>query len=159
MKIKICSSCGTENSPANLECRECMADISGIRPVEKIEKPEPDTAEDASVTLSDARNAVGRDRLVLVSISAARKGDILPINDGDVLGREHAGKDLFAACSTISRRHAKISRSNEEWMIEDVGSTNGTYVNGRELQSGQKYPLKAHDILALSKSCEFLVES
>jgi hypothetical protein len=135
-----------------------MADISGIRPVEKIEQPEPDIAEDVSVTLGDARNG-GRDRLVLVSISAARKGDILPINDGDVLGREHAGKDLFAAFNTISRRHAKISRSDGEWTIEDVGSTNGTYVNGRELQSGQKYPLKAHDILALSKSCEFLVES
>ena len=150
MKVKICKTCGAENSPANIECRECMGDISGIRPVEKTE---PDVADKLGATVRDAKKA-----LLLVSISAARNGDILPINNGDVLGRERVGKDLLAVYSTVSRRHAKIVFFGGEWTIEDVGSTNGTYVNGRKLEAGQKYPLKAKDIVALSKSCEFLVE-
>jgi len=138
-----------------MECRECMGDISGIRPVEKaeeIEIAERDIASDTSATVRDVRKT-----LVLVVISA-RGGDNLPVKDGDILGREHAGSDLFAAFNTVSRRHAKITGPGGEWAIEDMGSTNGTYVNGRKLEVGKKYPIEANDIVALSKSCEFRVE-
>ena len=158
MKIRVCKSCGTENSPADIECSDCMGDISGIRPVEKVEiveRPEPDNADSSSKTIQDVRKT---SVLVLVSISAARNGDILPIKDGDILGREHVGKDLLAAFGTVGRRHAKIIFCNGEWTIEDLGSMNGTYINGGKLEAGQKYPFKAKDIVALSKSCELLVE-
>ena len=154
MKIKICKTCGTENSPSDLECHGCMGDISGIRPVEKVEKnaqveePGPDTASYAGDL------AV---MLVLVSMSTADNGVTLSVQNGDILGREHIGKNLFAAYCTVSREHAKITCANGTWMIEDVGSTNGTHVNGRKLEAGRKYPLKAEDIVSLSKSCEFLV--
>jgi pSer/pThr/pTyr-binding forkhead associated (FHA) protein len=143
-----------------------MGDISGVRPVEKIEKLAPDIADSQdnqsmpaqSATVREVRKNPPQDRLVLVSISAARNGDILPINNGDILGREHVGKDLFAVYPTVGRRHAKVACLRGEWTIEDLDSTNGTYINGRKLEAGQKYPLKAKDILALSKSCELLVE-
>ena len=62
--------------------------------------------------------------------------------------------------TTVSRSHAELVHDPfGRWWIHDLRSTNGTYVNGRELQTGQKYPLRAKDILALSKSCEFLVEN
>ena len=156
MKIKTCKTCGAENSPADIECRRCMGDISGIRPVEKTDKAGSGTA-NPSATVRDVKKS-----LVLVSISAARNGDILSVNDGDILGREHVGRDLLAVYDTVSRQHAKIAcsreRECEKWTIEDIGSTNGTYVNGRKLEARRKYPLKAKDIVALSKSCEFLVE-
>jgi len=148
-----------------------MADISGIKPIEKIEnveKPEPDVldnqtvheqpATEQSATVREVRKTPSQNRLVLVAMSAARNGDRLPVNDGDILGREHVGKNLLAVYPTVGRRHAKITCLRGEWTIEDLGSTNGTYINGKELEAGQKYPLKAKDILALSKSCEFLVE-
>ena len=153
MKIKICKSCGAENSPEDLECNECMGDISGIRPVDKIEKSEPDVADNPSTTARDVKKT-----LVLVSTSVASNGEIMPINDGDILGREHIGKDLLALHSTVSRQHAKVIHFEGEWMIEDLGSMNGTYINGRELEAGQKYTLKAKDVVALSKSCEFQVK-
>ena len=153
MKIRICKSCGTENSPSDIECHECMGDISGVRPVDKIESPEPDIADNTSATVRDVKRT-----LALVSMSSAGNGEIISINDGDILGREHIGKDLLAVHSTVSRQHAKIIRSEGEWTIEDLGSMNGTYVNGRELEAGQKYTLNTNDILALSKSCEFLIK-
>ena len=151
MKIKICSTCKTANSPADIECAVCMADISRIRPIEKIEdieEPESDIAEGPPVP----------DSLVLVVKSASRNGEIFSVNDGDILGREHVGKDLLAAYKTVGRRHAKIIFSNGVWTIEDLDSLNGTYVNGGKLETGQKHPLKAYDIVALSKSCELQVE-
>ncbi len=147
MKIKICKTCGAENAPVELECRGCMGDISGIRPVEKVEK-------NASAE-APGPNAAGI-ALVLVSVAS---GSALPIHDGDILGRERAGRDLFASCGTVSREHAKIACSDGVWTIEDVGSTNGTYVNGMRLEAGQRHPLKAGDLVALSKSCELLVET
>ena len=148
-----------------------MADISGIKPVEKvenIEKPEPgfavrppETAQPEVVqgaTVREVKKIPARDRLILVSISAARNGDILPVNNGDILGREYVGKDLLTVYDKVSRKHAKIIFFGGEWTIEDLNSTNGTYVNDRKLEPGEKCPLKAKNIIALSKSCEFLVE-
>lgn len=34
---------------------------------------------------------------------------------------------------SVSRRHARISRRNGQWMVEDLGSTNGVSVNGERL--------------------------
>jgi pSer/pThr/pTyr-binding forkhead associated (FHA) protein len=44
-------------------------------------------------------------------------------SDCDVVLRNH----------TVSRRHAEIRAEGEEWIVEDLGSTNGTGVNGEPL--------------------------
>ena len=46
-----------------------------------------------------------------------------------VLGRG-SGCDLDVADETVSRRHAGLARCGEAWRIEDLGSRNGTFVNG-----------------------------
>ena len=61
--------------------------------------------------------------------------------DEFVIGR-HSENDLVIADSRLSRRHAKIARSNGSFLIEDLGSSNGTDVNGNpvfdpaEIRSG-----------------------
>lgn len=51
--------------------------------------------------------------------------------DQDViaLGRE-AGNDLIIEDPQVSRRHARLTRQGGSYVIEDLGSTNGTFVNG-----------------------------
>jgi hypothetical protein len=51
--------------------------------------------------------------------------------DKDVLtlGRE-AGNDLVVEDPQISRRHARLTRQGNSYLLEDLGSTNGTFVNG-----------------------------
>ena len=49
--------------------------------------------------------------------------------DEVVIGR-HSESDLVIADSRLSRRHAKIARSGGAFVIEDLGSSNGTDVNG-----------------------------
>jgi len=49
----------------------------------------------------------------------------------------------------VSRRHAAISRSGNRIVIHDLGSTNGTYVNGRRLDGPAPWPLHDGDRLRL----------
>jgi pSer/pThr/pTyr-binding forkhead associated (FHA) protein len=55
---------------------------------------------------------------------AARLGDA-PL----VLGRE-AGSDLMLPDPKASRRHARIEKVEGSWVLTDLGSTNGTRLNG-----------------------------
>src|SRR5215210_8555585 len=48
--------------------------------------------------------------------------------------------------SSVSRRHAEIRPGAAGWRIKDLGSTNGTFVNGTKLGAAD-FPLKPHDIV------------
>jgi pSer/pThr/pTyr-binding forkhead associated (FHA) protein len=51
-----------------------------------------------------------------------------------VIGR-HADSDFVIDERTVSRRHAVIQRRGYGWIVEDLGSLNGTRVNGRPVRS------------------------
>jgi pSer/pThr/pTyr-binding forkhead associated (FHA) protein len=53
----------------------------------------------------------------------------------------------------VSRRHARISLREGNYLIEDLGSTNGTFVNrGRRLAPGDRQPLKDGDEIIVGKT-------
>jgi pSer/pThr/pTyr-binding forkhead associated (FHA) protein len=64
-------------------------------------------------------------------------GRRIPIGDDLVLGREAAGPGLLQGDTQASRRHARIYRAQGALAIEDLGSTNGTYVNNARLTGPQ----------------------
>ena len=47
------------------------------------------------------------------------------------------GCDLRVSELTVSARHCRLSRTGAGFTIEDLGSTNGTYVNGNRLKPGE----------------------
>jgi pSer/pThr/pTyr-binding forkhead associated (FHA) protein len=72
-------------------------------------------------------------RLKIVSGNAA--GDTVEVGDEEfIIGRQAEGAGSLANDIEISRTHARIrSEADGSFVIEDLGSTNGTYVNGRRI--------------------------
>jgi putative nucleotidyltransferase with HDIG domain len=50
--------------------------------------------------------------------------------------------------SSVSRRHAEIRATEHGWRLRDLKSTNGSFLNGNRLGSGE-WPLRTHDIIRL----------
>lgn len=83
------------------------------------------------------------------------------VNNESTIGRWDADNgvfpdvdlDAFDADAKVSRRHAKIYRRNGTYFIEDLGSTNGTYVNrGRRLLPGNPQVLSDGDEVIVGKT-------
>ncbi len=82
-------------------------------------------------------------------------------NDESTIGRWDADNgifpdidlDAFDDDAKVSRRHARIRRHNGAYSIEDLGSTNGTYVNrGRRLLPGNAQILNDGDEVIVGKT-------
>ena len=53
----------------------------------------------------------------------------------------------------VSRRHARLLQVNNQFLIEDLGSTNGTYINrGPRLTAGSRQPLNHGDEIIVGKT-------
>jgi FHA domain len=59
----------------------------------------------------------------------------------------------FDPASRISRRHARITARGSQFYIEDLGSANGTIINGRtRLKPQEPYPLVNGDVLKIGET-------
>ena len=78
-------------------------------------------------------------KLVVVSSPALSAGEERPIDSGPLLvGREGENDLALVRDEFSSGRHARIEPRRDGVWVEDVGSTNGTYVNGVRLTSPRK---------------------
>lgn len=57
----------------------------------------------------------------------------------------------------VSRRHAEIRRTPSGYVIIDLGSTNGTIVNGRQIPRQQEVPLSNGDEIRMGENCKLTV--
>lgn len=69
---------------------------------------------------------------------------------GAVLGRSSAESDFVVDAPSISRAHCRLSIVDQILYVEDLGSANGTFVNGRKLTPGERSSLRGLDELQLA---------
>jgi len=66
--------------------------------------------------------------------------------DGTIIGRSHEC-DIVIDSKHVSRHHARIySSSDGQWYVEDLGSSNGTFVNGERVES---HPISRTDVIEI----------
>lgn len=77
----------------------------------------------------------------------------LELGEGENLIGRDPGLWLSLPLEGVSRRHARVVPRAGEWWIEDLGSTNGTFVNGERVASE---PLRHLDVVTLGRRTELV---
>ena len=86
--------------------------------------------------------------LELLILTPDHKTKRVELDSGTLtLGRAHSNDLSYPDDASLSRRHVQFSNDSEDWWVEDLGSKNGTLVNG--IRIAAKQPLGAGDRLSV----------
>jgi hypothetical protein len=85
----------------------------------------------------------------LVIVNGPQKGRELEMTDDLLIGRDSERCDEVLEDDAVSEMHARIRQGDGEFVIHDLGSTNGTFVNGEQVY---KKPLKEKDRVQLGET-------
>jgi hypothetical protein len=148
--VLLCSHCGTQLEPDSNFCDMCGAPLS--------EAPSPTPAPVPAPPPIDSPDEAIQGCLVVQGTNAT-----LPFPPGKteiVVGREDPVSGVFPAIDLtdhggdaggVSRQHARIFIQGTRVSIEDLNSTNYTYVNQQKLMPEQPYHLNDGDEIRLGR--------
>ena len=88
-------------------------------------------------------------RLEVVAAMGYEPGTLIDVSEGATLGRAGSA-DIHVEDPFASSVHARIFARNGFMHVEDMGSTNGTYLNGRQLRKAEQ--LKPADKIRIGDS-------
>ena len=72
---------------------------------------------------------------LLKILTGEQSGRMVELRDDTVVVGRHPGCDIRVPDETVSRRHARFIVANGGYFVEDLGSRNGTYLNGERVTS------------------------
>jgi hypothetical protein len=103
----------------------------------------------ASAGLGGGDGAGGEPKLRVEAAAGLRAGSAYSLADGAVLGRGDQA-DIHLEDTFASSQHARLAPHGEVMVLEDLGSTNGTYLNEEPLRGPQ--PLHPGDRIRIGDS-------
>jgi hypothetical protein len=153
----VCPSCTHENLDGTVFCSDCGMQLTGIDPIVTQNISEEQITQGLMRT-----SAFPKDFDAWAAIHLTDSGQILPLSDRKefTLGRISESQPIMPdidltpyqayACG-VSRLHAVLRSEGEQVFVMDLGSSNGTYLNGVRLQPNTNQVLNHGDILSLGK--------
>lgn len=69
----------------------------------------------------------------VVIIEGANAGEKISLDNAPLLVGRGSDAQIRLDDDYVSTRHARIAASGEQWFVEDLGSTNGTYIGSQRL--------------------------
>src|SRR3954471_15314697 len=69
----------------------------------------------------------------LVFLAGPIAGRRYRLADGEYVIGRRSDCQIFVPDMRVSRQHARLWKNEDDWLLEDLGSNNGTYVNGARL--------------------------
>lgn len=150
-QLKECSNCHTVLH--TLFCSKCgkptiEREWNKVIPIVKNK-----TVEKTSVDVSNDTEEETQTLIIRNASSLKLQHDdlILDIKSGDILGRTagaHAG--TLGDFKVISSHHAELRLNDNKWIVTDLGSTNGTFINNQKLESNFEYEINDDDLITLA---------
>nr|WP_323368721.1 FHA domain-containing protein [Ornithinicoccus halotolerans] len=77
---------------------------------------------------------------LLIVLRGPNTGARFLLDDAEVSSGRHPDSDIFLDDVTVSRRHAVFAREGEGYVVRDIGSLNGTYVNRERIDEARLEP-------------------
>jgi len=112
----VCPTCGSANAPEANFCSVCG---------NALERPEAEHTETHPIV------SVGDDdQPLLVVIRGTNAGSRFALDPKVTTIGRHPDSTVFLDDVTVSRRHAEVRAEDAHYVVSDVGSLNGTYLNG-----------------------------
>lgn len=135
-----CTDCGHANPADANYCVNCGRPINDPHGTGWLSHDQPSDSPEAG---ERGETAAGVEAIVdelqpgtalLASVGGGDEAQFLLDRERVSVGR-HPDSDLFLDDITVSRRHAEFRRDGDGYTVCDVGSLNGTYVNGHRAET------------------------
>lgn len=127
--------------------------VIALRPTVFLSPPKANSVDDETLAAFQAvlKNVFTPDT-VLISTNTSRPYQILIDKESFIIGRDTGCDYVLPLGNEISRQHVCICYNSEtnEYSAMDMGSSNGTLLNGERMQPNHTYPLHNDDMLAFA---------
>ena len=125
-----CPECGFQNPEASNYCARCGAYLRRDEHGETTLSLTPEVVSGENVPAGEPRGPA-----LVVRAGGGRAGESFETEGPRTLIGRSPECDVFLDDVTVSRRHAEIVREGGAYVIRDLGSLNGTFVNRHRIES------------------------
>jgi pSer/pThr/pTyr-binding forkhead associated (FHA) protein len=143
MPTVFCTRCGQENPEDSRFCARCgnaltrpgeplerAVETTSTISITGIESLDPDeNPEDPQIVTDVAVEGLPFDSALLVVKRGPNAGSRFLLDKDLTTAGRHPESDIFLDDVTVSRRHAEFHRQGNHFLVRDVGSLNGSYLN------------------------------
>ncbi len=138
-----------EDAVADLETRlaSTRQENDDLRQAVASKRTPEDTANGVSLETPRTNGSQGKSHWVLVELDGGQ-ADTYVVGDGLVTIGSDPDSDIRIKSKFISRRHAQLLNNGGSCVLDDLDSTNGTFINARRVN---KRLLRAGDIVTIGK--------
>ncbi len=147
MSFVYCPECGFQNPEAANYCSKCGALL--VKDEGGTENTQTYTPEELADDDGPLEELATDGPALVVRSGGGRAGEhFVPAGESTTIGRS-PDNDIFLDDVTVSRKHAVLQEQDGEYLIEDLGSLNGTFVNRKRIDSGTR--LESGDEVQIGK--------
>lgn len=161
----VCPNCRHNNMTGSMFCSECGAHLisSDNLVTQNIAPDQLDIKEGvSSLPIMGIHRTPGSKIDTWGTLHLLETGQMLPLSDRNefTLGRISEGQPImpdidlspyYAYANGVSRLHAVIKRVDEQVILMDLGSSNGTYLNGKRMTPNAEQGLNHGDVVMFGK--------
>ncbi len=170
MNDLICPNCQLPNAQAVTHCQRCGFPLQNNPLLDRSTLGMPTfpdssgsvSADDCTAHLTGLSHGAilflvnindRRERVVFENAQSIMIGRYNDEQDMTFLDMSHLGEVAFG----ISRRHAQITRQGDHCFIEDLDSTNGTWLNRQRLPPHELFPLSCGDVVYIGPVLKMVI--